>query len=232
MGESIGAGILAAVPPQASSNHRCVCARPGGTTRNYSAGVDEDDGFARAPRRWRLVVGAVVSAAVVGVAVTVGAGVVRTAAVPAATPLPVATASASAVYVDVSGAVRSPGLYALEPGARTVDAIAAAGGFTDDAERTGVNLARPVVDGEQLLVAVAGESHDPAAAGPVSDGVIDLNTASVDELDTLPRVGPAIAARIVAWREENGRFAAVEDLLNVSGIGEKMLAGLRDLVRV
>lgn len=195
--------------------------------------MDEDDGFARAPRRWRVGVGVAIAAVVVGVAATVGTGVVRTAAEPAHTSIPVASPTAAAVYVDVSGAVHKPGLYVLASGARAVDAIAAAGGFTDDADRASVNLARAVTDGEQVVVTVIGEA--PAGVtggGGGASGVIDLNTATVDELDTLPRVGPAIAARIVAWRDENGRFGAVDDLLNVTGIGEKMLAGLRDLVRV
>lgn len=175
--------------------------------------------------------GIAVAAAVVGVAATVATGVVRTAAEPVRTAVPLATVSAGTVYVDVSGAVNAPGLYLLGADARAVDAVAAAGGFRDDADRTGVNLARTVSDGEQLVVPVIG-ALPPGETGAASDGLIDLNTAGVDQLDTLPRVGPAIAQRIVDWREENGRFGAVEDLLNVPGIGEKMLAGLRDLVRV
>ena len=144
-------------------------------------------------------------------------------------------ASGGEVFVHVAGAVAAPGLYALGPGARVADAIAAAGGFAPDADRGAVNLARPAVDGEQVLVPVVGAVPPPAATGGApagSDGVVDLNTADEAALDTLPGVGPAIAGRIIAWREENGRFTTVEDLLAVSGIGEKLLADVRDLVRV
>ncbi|WP_270352662.1 ComEA family DNA-binding protein [Microbacterium testaceum] len=137
--------------------------------------------------------------------------------------------------MHVAGAVRRAGLYRLEVGDRVADAIALAGGFADDAARDGVNLARPVADGEQIVVPVVGSAPSGApvagAAAP-ADGLIDLNTATREQLDTLPRVGPAMADRIIAWRDENGRFTSVDDLLSVPGIGDKMLAGLRDLVRV
>lgn len=155
------------------------------------------------------------------------------AALPSASAGP--AASGGDVFVHVAGAVAVPGLYALVPGARVADAIAAAGGFSPDAERGAVNLARPVVDGEQVLVPVVGAAPPPPATGGTSaseSAVVDLNTADEAALDTLPGVGPAIAGRIIAWREENGRFTAVEDLLAVSGIGEKLLADVRDLVRV
>lgn len=99
-----------------------------------------------------------------------------------------------------------------------------------------MNLARPVADGEQIVVpGIGAETAAPTAGGSgggAGGGALDLNTATRDELDTLPRVGPAIADRIVAWREQNGRFTSVDDLLSVPGIGQKMLDGIRDLVRV
>jgi competence protein ComEA len=148
---------------------------------------------------------------------------------------------AGAVYVHILGRVASPGLYELAAGARAIDAIAAAGGFSDGADPAGVNLARLVVDGEQLVVPAAGEAPQPAPggapapAGPpgvAPGGMVDLNTADAATLDTLPRIGPAIAARIIAWREANGGFSVVEDLQEVSGIGEATFAALRDLVTV
>lgn len=147
------------------------------------------------------------------------------------------------LYVHVLGAVERPGLYVLALDARVVDAVAAAGGSTDQADLAGVNLARVVTDGEQIVVPVVGAAPPVApsgSAGPgdggtgnaTSDGVIDLNTADQAALETLPRIGPALAERIVAWREENGRFRSVDDLLAVPGIGEKLLEGIRDGVRV
>lgn len=141
------------------------------------------------------------------------------------------------VFVHILGAVDTPGLYALREGARVIDAVAAAGGLSDDAEQAGINLARLVSDGEQIYVPQLGESPPAgAASGGVSaggaGGPINLNLATATELEELPRIGPAMAARIVAWREANGRFISVEDLLAVTGIGEKTLDGLRELVTV
>ena len=151
-----------------------------------------------------------------------------------------ADVSAGSLYVHVSGAVARPGLYRLEGGARLVDAVAAAGGFAEDADEAGVNLARPVSDGEQVVVPVVGAAPTAgsgaagggAAGGVAGDARVNLNTATVADLDTLPRVGPAIAQRIIDWRTTNGRFSAVDDLLSVPGIGEKMLESLRPLVAV
>ncbi len=152
-----------------------------------------------------------------------------------AVPLAESTASVepapAELYVHVLGAVERPGLYVLHADSRVVDALAAAGGSTDAADLAGVNLARPVEDGEQILVPVVGAISDPSAAPP-GDGTVDLNTADQAALEELPGIGPALAERIVAWREENGRFRTVDDLLAVPGIGEKVLEGLRDGVRV
>lgn len=141
------------------------------------------------------------------------------------------------LYVHVFGAARAPGLYRLSDGARVVDAVAAAGGFTDEADHGAVNLARLLGDGEQLYLPAVGETAaDTGAAHPgaavAGDGRVNLNTASAADLDALPRIGPAMAQRIVAWRDANGRFTSVEDLLAVPGIGEKTLENLRGLVTV
>jgi competence protein ComEA len=140
-------------------------------------------------------------------------------------------AAGTAIYVHILGQVTNPGLYALRDGDRGVDIVAAAGGFTADADPAGINLARFLSDGEQIYVPAVGEAP-VAAAGGAGDGRVDLNTADAAALDTLPRIGPALAERILAWREKNGRFASVEDLLDVPGIGDAILEGLRDLVSV
>jgi len=192
---------------------------------------------AASPRR-RLGVGAVVVLVVAAVAITVGVGILRGALTPAeevsidVTPTGVVTTTAD-LYVHVSGAVRSPGLYVLPTGSRVVDAVAAAGGFADDADRSAVNLARVISDGEQLPVPRVGESMEQSSgAQTAADSRVNLNTADAAELEELPRIGPALAERIVAWRDDNGRFTSVDDLLAVPGIGDKMLASLRDLVTV
>ena len=175
----------------------------------------------------------------VALAVTIAIGIVRGATTPvdevAVDPSPVATPGrGEELFVHVSGAVREPGLYVLPAGARVVDAIAAAGGFADDAARDAVNLARPIDDGEQLPVPRQGEAAPPTAAPPgqAPDGRVDINTADATLLETLPRIGPALAERIISWRDDNGGFTSVEDLLAVPGIGDTMLEALRDLVTV
>lgn len=184
----------------------------------------------------RLGVGAAIVLVVVALAVTVVLGMVRTAGSPVEdlsplVPTPGATSARGApLYVQVDGAVAEPGLYRLDPGSRVVDAVGAAGGFTHDADRQGVNLARELTDGEQLLVPREGESPPPSTS--VGPALVNLNTADATALESLPRIGPALAARIIAWREENGRFSSVDDLLAVPGIGDRLLAGLRDLVTV
>ncbi len=182
--------------------------------------------------RLRLGLGAAVTLVLVILSAAVGLTLLRGQAAPAQTiadPSAGPIAAAMDVYVHVLGEVRRPGLYVLPGSPRVVDALAAAGGTTTEAELGGVNLARPLVDGEQVVVPAQGAE---GAAPAVSDGRVDLNTADAAALETLPGVGPALARRIIAWREENGRFAAVDDLLAVSGIGAKVLAGLRDAVRV
>lgn len=140
--------------------------------------------------------------------------------------------ASAALFVHILGAVERPGLYELPEGARAVDVVAAAGGFTDAADQTQLNLARLVSDGEQIRVPELGEAPSAAVVGTTADGKVNLNTADAVTLETLPRVGPSLAARIIAWRESNGRFSAVEDLLSVSGIGAKTFEGLREHVTI
>ena len=199
------------------------------------APVDDTPSYRR-----RFGVGAAIVVVLAALAITVGIGILRGAAAPvdvvAIDPAASDAAAGDAVpaavlYVHVSGAVNTPGLYILDADARVLDAIAAAEGFRDDADDGAVNLARPLSDGEQLVVPVVGAA--PAEPQPgAGDGRINLNTADEAALDTLPRIGPALAARIIEWRAANGRFTTVEDLLAVPGFGDKMLESLRALVTV
>ncbi|NJI61347.1 ComEA family DNA-binding protein [Microbacterium oxydans] len=187
-------------------------------------------------RRLRLSIGAGVVLALVVLSAAVGLGILRGQAAPTASvPFTDATTTAGPsgeLYVHVLGSVARPGIYVLDLDARLVDALAAAGGATDDADLAAVNLARLLEDGEQIVVPAVGAATDAPEAGPPGDDRVDLNTADQAALETLPRIGPALAERIIAWRDENGRFGSVDDLLAVPGIGEKLLAGLRDGVRV
>lgn len=134
------------------------------------------------------------------------------------------------ITVHVSGAVQSPGVVRVAAGARVGEAIAAAGGALPEADLGRVNLAAPLADGQQL--SVPSVSADGEVAAVAGDGRLRLNLAGVEELETLPGVGPVLAERIVAYRDEHGPFAVVEDLLDVPGIGEGKLAALRDAVLV
>ena len=138
------------------------------------------------------------------------------------------------ILVHILGEVEHGGLFEFQAGDRAVDAIAAAGGFTRHADRASVNLARELVDGEQIVVARRGHAVAPASpgGGAAPGAPVNLNSADAAALETLPGIGEALAARILAWREANGSFTTVDDLGNVTGIGEKTLEGLRELVTV
>jgi competence protein ComEA len=153
------------------------------------------------------------------------------------------SASATPVVVAVSGRVRRPGVVTVPAGARVIDVLKAAGGPLPGADLGMLNLARKVADGELVAVGVpASAPGAPAAAGTEAPSAgdpaggaaepIDLNTATLAELDTLPGVGPVLAQRILDWRTQHGQFASVDQLSDVSGIGDARLAQLRDLVRV
>ncbi len=139
------------------------------------------------------------------------------------------------VTVDVAGKVRRPGIVVLDSGARVVDALKRAGGARHGVDLTPLNLARVLVDGEQIVVGVAGAAAPapPASAtGPAPGALVDLNLATQSELETLPGIGPVTAAAIITWRDEHGGFRAVTELLEVSGIGDVTLAQLTPLVTV
>jgi competence protein ComEA len=154
-----------------------------------------------------------------------------------ATAPPGAAASAGAeVVVDVSGKVRHPGIHRLPAGSRVEDALRAAGGVRPGTSTEGLNRARLLVDGEQVVVGgPAGPAPVPAAGGPAAGGApaapVALNTATVDQLDTLPGVGPVLAQHIIDFRTEHGGFRSVDELREVDGIGDRRFADLRDLVR-
>lgn len=160
----------------------------------------------------------------------------------AETPLPFAASSAPAkpdqppageLVIDVVGKVNKPGIVTIPKGSRVYEAIEAAGGLKGKVDTTALNMARVLADGEQLLVGL-----EPAAVpggattGEAATAKINLNSATAEQLDTLPGVGPVTAQSILSWRTENGRFGSIDDLLEVKGIGDSTLAELRDLVTV
>jgi competence protein ComEA len=156
----------------------------------------------------------------------------RTAAAGGASPAP-----GGEIVVDVSGKVRKPGIHRLPAGSRVVDALRAAGGVRPGVNTEGLNQARFLVDGEQVLVGASpgagapagGSAPGAARAGPAAP--ISLNTATADQLDTLPGVGPVLAQHIIDYRTRHGGFRSVDELRQVNGIGDRRFTDLRSLVR-
>ncbi|MGP4111016.1 helix-hairpin-helix domain-containing protein [Streptomyces sp. 4N509B] len=137
------------------------------------------------------------------------------------------------LVIDVAGEVRRPGVYTLPAGSRVADALDAAGGIRSGTDTDTLNRARLLVDGEQIVVGPAGQAAPPAPQGPPqtpAPAPVSLNSATVEQLDALPGIGPVLAASIVTHREESGGFTSIEQLLDVSGIGESRLSELRDHV--
>jgi competence protein ComEA len=165
---------------------------------------------------------------------------------PGADDVPAGSGGPTQVVVHVAGAVTSPGVVRLSTGSRVVDAVSAAGGLRADADPDRVNLAAPLTDGQRVVVPVVGQPApavvgnssgtgapagvDGGEGGGSASGPIDLNTATAEQLDTLPGVGPSTAAAIIEHRASAGPFRSVDALLDVRGIGEAKLEALRDLV--
>ena len=139
------------------------------------------------------------------------------------------------VLVDVAGWVRRPGVYEFTEGARVIDAIDAAGGARSGALLEALNLAAPLTDGIQILVPREGQegvAPAPVTGGAVAGGLVNVNSAIATELEELPGIGEVIAQRIIDYRTENGPFATVDELVDVSGIGDAILESIRELVTV
>ena len=204
-----------------------------------------------------LAVGAVVVAVMAAIVVAAALGAFRggvvieresapnsTLSITAATPSAASTPEPATdpVFVHIDGAVVAPGVYEMTGSLpRVNDAVMAAGGLAGDADTSALNLAAVLSDGEKIYVprqgeVVAGQASSGAASGSdvgaSSSGVININTATAEELDSLPGIGPSTAAAIVEDRERNGPFASPEDLMRVSGIGEGKFSKLKDQIRV
>ena len=187
------------------------------------------------PLRWKVGISAALVLGAGVLVIVVGSEFLRSLPTgPEPLPMPSVPSEASAqtpelmVLVHVVGAVEEPGVVSLPENSRVHDALALAGGAQEDAELGGVNLARVVYDGEQIIVPRVGEPV--VASSGEGSGPISLSRADQETLETLPRIGPATAERIIAWREKNGPFRSVEDLLAVSGIGPATLEGLAEHV--
>jgi competence protein ComEA len=143
-------------------------------------------------------------------------------------------AASSTIVVDVAGKVVHPGIYRLPTGSRVFEAVHAAGGVSRGASTLSLNLAAPLQDGEQVVVGLPGGGGAPqagdASAGGGAAGPVDLNSATVAQLDALPGVGPVLAQHIIDWRTAHGRFSSVNQLQDVSGIGDAKFADLKPLV--
>ena len=172
------------------------------------------------------------------IAVALLAGRLFRSAPPRGTAPPILRASAPAtraparlLVVDVAGAVRRPGLYRLAPGARVQNAIVQAGGATRRAELDLVNLAAPLADGEQVLVPARGAVGAGTAAGsPSPTAPLDLNSATAEQLDALPGIGPVTAQKIIDYRQAHGPFKSIDDLASIPGLGPAHIANLKGLV--
>jgi competence protein ComEA len=205
-----------------------------------------DRGLNGGLREWLAGLGRREIAVLAVVGILVGGGAVlwyvrslpRPVTVRAVQPAPAPSPSPAVLIVHVAGAVHRPGVYELSQGDRVIDAIEAAGGPRRRADLDALNLAAVLVDGQQVMIPRESTGGGPGGgtSGPSgstgTEALINVNTATAEQLDTLPGIGPVLATAIIDHRERNGPFAAVDDLLDVSGIGEVRLADIRDLVTV
>ena len=141
---------------------------------------------------------------------------------------------AADIYVDISGCVKNPGVYKVEPGTRIFQVIERAGGLTDGADTESVNRAEEVADGQKIVIRhmEASSEEESIINSDKSSGKVNINTADMSELQSVPGIGPATAQKIIEYREHNGKFKSVEDILNVSGIGDKTLENMRPYITV
>mgnify|MGYP000269951577 CR=1 FL=1 len=206
--------------------------------------VPEDREDPRRKLRWRVGVGAVIVAGLAAIACAIVASMMsslgHTSNIPvelsstrkpavSATAQPAASSAsnhAGGTLVHVVGAVRMPGTYDVGAGARVLDAVMAAGGFTESAQQCAVNMARTITDGEQISIPV-GDANDCTSTATASKKV-SLNRASIAELDALPGIGPTVAQRIIDWRTAHGSFTALTQLTQVSGVSDKLFASVKD----
>ena len=151
-----------------------------------------------------------------------------------------AAAEDTQIYVDIGGEVKTPGVYAVTEGTRLFEVIEKAGGLTEHASTAQINQAEVVADGQKVVIPTIGEeelwgtspAETAAPAGKDSQGRININTADSDTLQEIPGVGPATAEKIIAYREENGRFSQIEEIQNVNGIGNKTFEKMKDKITV
>ncbi len=152
------------------------------------------------------------------------------------TSTPRATATLALIVVDVRGAVAKPNVYSLPPGSRVQDALLLAGGALDIADISVLNLARKLNDGEQIYVPAMGDATPALGTAPFSGTpfrkLVNINTATMAELDALPGIGPSIAQRIVDYRTQNGPFKKIEDIKKVRGIGDALFKQIENLITV
>ena len=136
------------------------------------------------------------------------------------------------VIVHVAGAVVNPGVYTLTGDVRVIDAIEAAGGMTDEADGDALNLAAPIEDGQKITVYTTEQTAGSGTGTGSNTGLININTASQDELETLPGIGEVIAGNIIDYREDNGSFSSIEEIKNVNRIGDKLYEQIKDLITI
>jgi competence protein ComEA len=154
-------------------------------------------------------------------------------------PTAAPTATVAPIRVHISGAVRNPGVFELPGGSRVQEAVEAAGGVTEEADLDRINLAAWVNDGQRVHVPTKGETDPPAAnldagtsTGLAGTGKININTATAEQLDTLPGIGPAYAERIIRYRQEQGPFESIEQIMEVRGIGQVCFEDVKDMICV